>query len=123
MTKRLSGNPAIVPQDLGNDDIVPTFHLYLLEIVPELAGGDVQEFKERLTAKGVTNIPHFGPLYKFNIIKQMGYDRDAIAKSCPVTEEVFNKRFTHLPIYDLTDEQLKYMADAILEVISEMQNK
>ena len=53
----------------------------------------------------------------------MGYDRDAIAKSCPVTEEVFNKRFTHLPIYDLTDEQLKYMADAILEVISEMQNK
>ena len=51
----------------------------------------------------------------------MGYDIDAIAKSCPNCEEVFYKRFTHLPIYGLTDEQLEYMADAILESVEEMQ--
>ena len=121
MTERLSGNPAIVPQDLGNADIVPTFHLYQLQIVPEKAGGDVQTLKRKLDEKGVTNIPHFGPLYRFAAVKQMGLDPDAAAKSCPVCERVFDRCFTHLPIYGLTEEQLKYMADAILESVKEMQ--
>jgi hypothetical protein len=38
-----------------------------------------------------------------------------------VCEDVFDRRFTHLPIYGLSDEQLKYMADAILESVTEMQ--
>lgn len=46
---------------------------------------------------------------------------DAAAASCPVCEDVFDRRFTHLPIYGLSDEQLKYMADAILESVTEMQ--
>jgi len=53
----------------------------------------------------------------------LGYDRDEIAKSCPNCERAFNETFTHLPIYGLSQEQLDFMADAILEVISEMQNK
>ena len=121
MTERLSVNPAIIPQDLGNADIVPTFHLYQLQIDPDKAGGDVQTLKRKLDEKGVTNIPHFGPLYRFAAVKEMGLDPDAAAKSCPVCEEVFDRRFTHLPIYDLTDDQLKYMADAILESVKEMQ--
>ena len=121
MTERLSGNPAIIPQDLGNADIVPTFHLYQLQIDPEKAGGDVQTLKRKLDEKGVTNIPHFGPLYRFAAVKEMGLDPEAAAKSCPVCEEVFDRRFTHLPIYGLTDDQLKYMADAILESVKEMQ--
>lgn len=123
MTKRLSVCDALIPQRLGNDDIKPTYHLYLLHVKPEVAGGDIQEFKKRLTDKGVTNIPHFGPLYKFTILEQLGYDRDEIAKSCPNCERAFNETFTHLPIYGLSQEQLDFMADAILEVISEMQNK
>ena len=51
----------------------------------------------------------------------MGYNEEEIAASCPVTEEVFDRRFTHFPIYGLTKEQLDYMADAILESIDEMQ--
>ena len=51
----------------------------------------------------------------------MGYNVEEIAKSCPNCEEVFYKRFTHLPIYGLSDEQLIYMADAILESVKEMQ--
>ena len=121
LNNRLSENPAIIPQDLGNEDIVPTFHLYLLQIDPDIAGGDIQILKKKLEEKGVTNIPHFGPLYYFDIIRELGYDQKAIAESCPVCEEVFNRRFTHLPIYGLTQEQLDYMADAILESVAEMQ--
>lgn len=121
VNEKLKGNPAIIPQDMGNEDIKPTFHLYQLQIDPEKAGGDVQVLKKKLEEKGVTNIPHFGPLYRFKVVEDMGYDIDAIAKSCPNCEEVFYKRFTHLPIYGLTDEQLNYMADAILESVEEMQ--
>lgn len=93
---------ALIPQDLGNDEIKPTFHLYQLQIIPEKAGGDIQLFKKKMDAKGVTQIPHFGPLYKFEILREYGYDEKAIAESCPVCEEVFNHRFTHFPVYGLT---------------------
>ena len=121
LNSRLAANDAIIPQDLGNEDIKPTFHLYLLQIDPAKAGGDVQTLKKKLEQKGVTNIPHFGPLYRFKVVSDMGYDADEIAKTCPVCEEVFYKRFTHLPLYGLTDDQLEYMADAILESVAEMQ--
>ena len=121
LNSKFAGNDAIIPQDLGNEDIKPTFHLYLLQIDPEKAGGDIQVLKKKLEEKGVTNIPHFGPLYRFKVVSDMGYDADEIAKTCPVCEEVFYRRFTHLPLYGLTKEQLDYMANAILESVAEMQ--
>ncbi len=121
LTERFAENDAIIPQSLGNDDIKPTFHLYLLQIDPAKAGGDIQVLKKKLEQKGVTQIAHFGPLYRFKIVQDMGYDSDEIAKTCPVCEEVFYKRFTHLPLYGLSREQLEYMANAILEAVDEMQ--
>ena len=121
LTGRLSGNPAVIPQDLGNEDVVPVFHLYQLQVDPEKAGGDIQALKEKLARRSITNIPHFGPLYRFDIMRELGYDREAIAESCPVCEEVFDRRFTHLPIYNLTKEQLDYIADSVLESVAEMQ--
>ena len=121
LTERFAENDAIIPQDLGNEACKPTFHLYLLQIDPEKAGGDIQVLKKKLEAKGVTQIAHFGPLYRFKIVQDMGYDSDEIAKGCPNCEEVFYKRFTHLPLYGLSEEQLTYMADAVLESVAEMQ--
>ncbi len=121
VTERFEGNAAIIPQMLDTDNINPTYHLYLLEINPEVAGGNIQILKRKLTEKGVTNIPHFGPLFHFDILKTFGYDMQEIAKTCPVCEELFNNRFTHLPIYGLSGEQLEYMCDAVLEAIDEMQ--
>jgi len=121
LTERFAENDAIIPQDLGNEECKPTFHLYLLQIDPEKAGGDIQVLKKKLEEKGVTQIAHFGPLYRFKIVQDMGYDSDEIAKGCPVCEEVFYKRFTHLPLYGLSEEQLTYMADAVLESVAEMQ--
>ena len=121
LNSRFAENDAIIPQSLGNDDIKPTFHLYLLQIDPAKAGGDIQTLKKKLEEKEVTQIAHFGPLYKFKIVQDLGYDSDEIAKTCPVCEEVFYKRFTHLPLYGLSQEQLCYMADAVLEAVAEMQ--
>ncbi len=121
LNSRFAENPAIICQDMGNDDIKPTFHLYLLQIDPSLAGGDIQILKKKLEEKSVTQIPHFGPIYRFKVVQDMGYDSEKIAKTCPNCEEVFYKRFTHLPLYGLSQEQLEYMADAVLESVAEMQ--
>ena len=121
LNSRFAENPAIICQDMGNDEIKPTFHLYLLQIDPALAGGDIQVLKKKLEEKSVTQIPHFGPIYRFKVVQEMGYDSEKIAKTCPNCEEVFYKRFTHLPLYPLSQEQLEYMADAVLEAVAEMQ--
>ena len=93
----------------------------MLQIDPKLAGGDVQVLRKKLEAKGVTNLPHFGPLYRFNILKQLGYDVEAMSASCPVANEVFDHRFTHLPLYGIDKDRVEYMADAVLEAVAEMQ--
>ena len=120
MTERLQGVLGVLPQSLGDAEHKPTFHLYLLQIDPAVAGGDVQTLKAKLEEKGVTNIPHFGPIYRFASAKGLGGDELAAAADCPSTEDVFDRRYTHLPIYGLTDEQLAYMADAIIESVEEM---
>ena len=122
MTERLKDVPGILPQLLGDADHKPTFHLYQLQIDPAVAGGDVQMLKAKLEEKGVTNIPHFGPIYRFAASIGKGFDEAAIAATCPVTEDVFDKRYTHLPIYGLTEDQLKYMADAIIASVAEMKS-
>ena len=80
----------------------------------------MQTLKAKLEGKGVTNIPHFGPIYRFAASVGKGFDEKKIAKTCPVTEYVFDKCYTHLPIYGLTKAQLDYMADAILASVAEM---
>jgi dTDP-4-amino-4,6-dideoxygalactose transaminase len=91
-----------------------------LEIDPEKAGGDVQLLRRKLREKGVTEIPHFGQLYRFRMLAELGYDAEAIARTCPTTEEVFNRRFTHLPLSGLTADQVDYMAASVLDSITEM---
>jgi len=121
LDKRFAGNPAILPQELGDNGTEPTFHLYLLRIDPAKAGGDIQLLKKKLAEKGVTQIAHFGPLYRFDVLRTFGYNADAIASTCPVCEEYFYHRYTHLPLYGISKGQIAYMADAVLASIEEMQ--
>ena len=97
-----------------------THHLYLLRIDPEIVGGNIQTLSRKLAAKGLTNITHFGPMYRFKIMKDFGYDEDAIAATCPNTEQMFYNSYTHLPLYPLTQEQLEYQAHAVVEAVREM---
>ena len=97
-----------------------THHLYLLRIDPEIVGGNIQQLSKKLAEKGLTNITHFGPMYRFKIMKDFGYDEEAIAATCPNTEKMFYHSYTHLPLYPLTQEQLEYQAKAVVEAVREM---
>lgn len=120
MNRVLSEEPGVLTEKEDTADTFGTHHLYLLRINPEKVGGDIQELSKRLAAKGLTNITHFGPMYRFRIMKELGYDEEAIAKTCPVTERMFYKSYTHLPLYPLKQEQLEYQAKAVVEAVREM---
>lgn len=120
LNRRFNSVKEIIPQLLDSKHIQSTYHLYLLQVDPHHLGAGIQELKQKLSERGVTQIPHFAPLYKFRIMEQLGYDTEAIGQSCPVAEEVFQHRFTHLPLYELSKDQLKYMADAVVESVQEL---
>lgn len=121
LNNRFEGVEGIITPPLDTAEIKSTHHLYLLQIDPDKLKGDIQDLKKKLTQKGVVQIPHFAPLYKFSYMRQLGYDTKAIEKTCPNAEEAFQHRFTHLPLYPLTQRQLEYMADAVIESVQEMQ--
>ena len=56
LSDRFANNPAIIAQDIGNEEIKPTFHLYLLQIDPEKAGGTIQDLKKKLEKKNADMI-------------------------------------------------------------------
>jgi len=120
LCQRFSEAPEIVLPPGDTDEIRSTHHLFLLQVNPALIRGDVQDLKAKLKSKGVTEIQHFAPMYKFEIVRELGYDREAIAESCPNTEQVFNQKYTHLPLYGLTKPQIEFMAGAVLEAVQEL---
>ena len=73
-----------------------------------------------LAARGVANIPHFAPLYKFELLRRLGYDPRACARGCPAAEEAFQHRFTHLPLHGLPGDRLAELADAVLAAAGEL---
>jgi dTDP-4-amino-4,6-dideoxygalactose transaminase len=97
-----------------------THHLYLLQVDPHFLGAGVGELKRKLAERGVTQIAHFAPLYKFQVMRRLGYDTEAIRASCPTAEDVFTNRFTHLPLYGLTPAQVKYLGDAVIDSVREL---
>jgi dTDP-4-amino-4,6-dideoxygalactose transaminase len=120
LNRRFRNVPGIVTPFLDSREIKSTHHLYLLQVDPHKAGGDIQKLKAKLEERGVVNIPHFAPLYKFEVMRQLGYDTAAIQASCPNAEEVFTRRFTHLPLYDFTPAQLRLLADLVIDAVEEM---
>ncbi len=122
MNAVLSQEPGILTEVPDTDDVKGTHHLYLLRIDPAKVGGDIQALKQKLTAKGITSITHFGPMYRFNLMRQLGYDADRIAATCPKTEALFYHGYTHLPLYPLSHEDLEYQATAVVEAVRELKS-
>jgi perosamine synthetase len=120
LCQRFADAPEIVLPPGDTDEIRSTHHLFLLQVNPMMILGDVQDLKAKLKSKGVTEIQHFAPMYKFEIIRELGYDQTAIAEACPNTEQVFCHKYTHLPLYGLTRRQLEYMAEAVLAAVREL---
>lgn len=122
LNERFKDYAEIEPCPMDTEDIKATYHLYLFQLNTEGLKGDIQDFKKRLTARGITQIPHFAPLYKFSYLKQLGYDTEAMMKVCPRAENAFLHRFTHFPLYPMTEDQLRYLADHVIECIREMRS-
>jgi dTDP-4-amino-4,6-dideoxygalactose transaminase len=112
--------PGILPPPADTASTRSSHHLYPLRIDPEIVGADIQAVRRKLKEKGVTEIPHFGPMYRFHILKQLGYNGDRIAQTCPQTEQVFNHGFTHLPLYPLTKTEVRFLAKAVIDSIQEL---
>lgn len=120
MNRVLAQEEGILVEKPDTAETYGTHHLYLLRIDPEKVGGDIQLLSKKLAEKGLTNITHFGPMYRFKIMHDLGYDENAIAATCPNTERMFYHSYTHLPLYPLTREQLEYQAQAVVEAVREM---
>jgi perosamine synthetase len=120
LNRRFAQVDGIITPLLDDQQIESTHHLYLRQVDPTKTGGDIQDLKKKLAARGLVQIPHFAPLYRFSILWQLGYDTRAIEKTCPVAEEAFQHRFTHLPLYNFDQGQIQYMADAVIESVEEM---
>jgi dTDP-4-amino-4,6-dideoxygalactose transaminase len=112
--------PGILPPPADTALTRSSHHLYPLRIDPKIVGADIQAVRRKLKEKGVTEIPHFGPMYRFHILKELGYNGDKIAQTCPKTEQVFNHGFTHLPLYPLTKTELRFLAKAVIESVQEL---
>lgn len=104
----------LVPGPMDSADFGATFHLFLLRVNQRIAGG-IQALKAELANRGITQIPHFCPLYHYRIFEQFGYDRDAIRATCPNAEAAFFEEYTHLPLYGLTPDQVSYLETAVIE--------
>jgi perosamine synthetase len=123
MNRRLSEETGIIPAPMDDKDIQYSHHLYPLRIDPEIIGADIRQLRIKLKEKGLTEVCHFGPLYQFRIMKDFGYDAQAIAASCPNMEDLFYHRITHLPLYPLTREQIEYQAETVLEAVRELKKR
>lgn len=115
-----SGVDGLTPGPLWNDVYGATFHLFLLRVDPNVIDGGIQLFKEILKQKGITQIPHFCPLYHYRIFQTFGYDQAEAIETCPNAERAFFEEYTHLPLYGLTDAQLDYMIDAIADTAKQL---
>lgn len=120
LNRRFAKTPGILGAPMDTAQSQGTHHLYLLQIDPDVVGANIQALKRKLADRGVTQIPHFAPLYKFQIMKRLGYDTAAMRESCPQAEDTFANRFTHVPIYGLTPAQVKYLGDSVIESVEEL---
>ena len=106
--------PGLLPGLLDSVDFGATFHLFLLRVDERIKGG-IQAMKNELTAAGVTQIPHFCPLYHYQIFQEFGYDQESIRATCPTAEAAFFNEYTHLPLYGLTEAQIDHMENAVVQ--------
>ena len=111
----------LIPAPLDDETYGATFHLYLLRVDPDKVPGGIMALKQQLSDRGVTQIAHFCPLYRYDLFNALGYDTVAAAAGCPNAEHVFDHEYTHLPLYGLTDTQVEEMISSVRESVAALQ--
>ena len=92
------------------------WHLYLLRIKPELLTIDRDRFIELLQESGISPSVHFIPLHLMPLYqKEWGYKPGDF----PQAEAVFASEIT-LPLYpDLTDGEVDFIIDRVVDIVSQ----
>lgn len=90
-----------------------SWHLYPLKLNLEYLSIDRNRFVAEMKARGISCSVHFIPIYRFTYYKNLGYN----IKDYPDSEWVFERTFS-LPIYPImTDEEINYVIDNVLEIV------
>ena len=94
-----------------DSNILSSMHLYQIELPNECLQADIYK---ALRAKGVLVNIHYIPVYLHPYYEGLGFKRGY----CPNAERFFQRSLS-LPMYpELTDENVKYVADTVLEELS-----
>ncbi len=110
------GNPALtIPY--CPDGCKHVYHLYTLLLDEEIIGSK-DKFMQILDKEYDIDVwTQYCPNYLYTIYRQRGYDPGL----CPIAEEIFLKHLVNLPIYPtLTDQQVEYMTEAVLETVDRL---
>jgi len=90
------------------------YHLYNLYYTKE--GKRDELFKLLFYKYGVQPMIHYAPMYLFTLFQRLGYE----GVCAPVAERIYREKLD-LPIYpQLTDEQVEYVADSVIEAVKEI---
>ncbi len=99
------------------DGIESCYHLYLLRInnINEMQR---DEILQKIFDKDVAVNVHFIPVPMFSFYKNLGYD----IKNYPVTYDNYSREISLPVFYTMTDEQVKFVIDAISESVTAVLN-
>ena len=111
--ERFSELPELHPP-LEPEGRMHVYHLYNLYYTKE--GKRDELFKLLFYKYGIQPMIHYAPLYHFTLFKRLGYE----GEYAPVAERIYRQKLD-LPIYpQLTDEQVEYVADSVVEAVKEV---
>ncbi|MCH8902325.1 MAG: DegT/DnrJ/EryC1/StrS family aminotransferase [Bacteroidetes bacterium] len=106
----------IPPYDLEGK--LSSYHVYLLRI-NDISEDQRNEIIKKIFEKEVSVNVHFKPLPMLSYYKNLGYD----IKDYPVAYDNFSREIS-LPVYfDLSDEDIKTVCDAVIESVESIINK
>lgn len=108
---------AVIPQ-YQTDEKISSYHAYLLRVL-SISEQQRDEIIQRIFEKGVAVNVHFIPVPMLSYYKDKGYHID----DYPKTYENYSCEISLPVYYDLTEEQVDVVLDAVIRSVEEVKNK
>lgn len=115
--KALSGNGSFQLPLLTNNEKKSCYHLFPLRI-NNCSEAQRDAIIQKIFDKDVSVNVHFLPVPEMSFYKGLGYDM----KNYPVALDNYSREITLPVYYDLTDDQLKTICDAVIASVKEILN-
>jgi dTDP-4-amino-4,6-dideoxygalactose transaminase len=99
------------------NDKISSYHVFLLRI-KNITEAERDEIIKRIFDKDVSVNVHFQPLPLFTAYKNLGYK----INNYPVSYDNYSREISLPVFYDLTNEQLEYVCNAVINSVNEVLN-